>query len=145
MTDNLINWDAFAETRELLGAQLVRILGYFREDGLKSVAAIEEAIRTSNSAGLVMPAHTLKGESFQFGAEQLGILAEEIEVASRHFVEIQQTPEELLAKVVQLRPIFEATLTALEQEFSPLIERRAAVSARNMTGMTPFGRSDASY
>ncbi len=145
MTDNLINWDSFAETRELLGAQFVRILGYFREDGMKSVAAIEEAMRVGNSAALVMPAHTLKGESYQFGAEKLGDLAEELEVAARHFVEIQQGPEELLALVVQLRPIFETTLNALEQEFSPLIDRRASVSARSMTGIAAFGRSSSSY
>jgi histidine phosphotransfer protein HptB len=140
MTDILINWDSFAETRNALGPQLVRILGYFREDGLKSVAAIEEAMRLGNSAALVIPAHTLKGESFQFGAEKLGELAEEIEVSARRFVEMQQSPEELLAHVVQLRPVFEATLNALEQEFSPLVERRAMVSARNMNGLSQFGR-----
>ncbi len=145
MTDNLINWDSFAETRELLGAQFVRILGYFREDGMKSVAAIEEAMRVGSSGALVMPAHTLKGESYQFGAEKLGDLAEQLEVAARHFVEIQQGPEELLSLVVQLRPIFESTLNALEQEFSPLIERRASVSSRNMTGIAAFGRSSSSY
>lgn len=145
MTDDLINWDSFSETRELLGAQFVRILGYFREDGMKSVAAIEEAMRVGNSGALVMPAHTLKGESFQFGAEKLGEIAEQLEVAARHFVEIQQGPEELLSLVVQLRPIFETTLSALEQEFSPLIERRATMSARNMNGITAFGRSSSSY
>jgi histidine phosphotransfer protein HptB len=140
MTDNLINWESFAETRSLLGPQLVRILGYFREDGMKSVAAIEEAMRLGNSAALVIPAHTLKGESYQFGAEKLGELAEEIEVAARHFVEIQQSPEELLSFVVQLRPVFEATLNALEQEFSPLVDRRATISARNMNSVAQFGR-----
>jgi HPt (histidine-containing phosphotransfer) domain-containing protein len=140
MTDIMINWESFAETRNSLGPQLVRILGYFREDGLKSVAAIEEAMRLGNSAALVIPAHTLKGESFQFGAEKLGELAEGIEISARRFVEMQQTPEELLAQVVQLRPTFEATLNALEQEFSPLVERRAMVSARNMNGLSQFGR-----
>ena len=43
--DGLIDWNAFAETRNLLGAGFVRILGYFLEDGTKSVAAIEEAMR----------------------------------------------------------------------------------------------------
>lgn len=140
MNDNLINWESFAETRSLLGPQLVRILGYFRQDGLKSVAAIEEAMRTSDSVALVLPAHTLKGEAYQFGAEKLADLAEEIEVAARHFVEIQQTPEELLSIVVQLRPAFEATLVALESEFSPLVDRRAVMSARNMQGGSPFSR-----
>jgi HPt (histidine-containing phosphotransfer) domain-containing protein len=125
-SDDLIDWKTFSETRNLLGAGFVRILGYFREDGTKSVAAIEDAMRLKDSARLVMPAHTLKGESWQFGADQLALLAEEIEVAARHYVEIQSDPSELVEKIVQLRPIFEATLATLESEVSPLMERRPA-------------------
>ncbi len=111
--DGLIDWKAFGETRNLLGAGFVRILGYFLEDGTKSVAAIEEAMRLKDSAKLVMPAHTLKGEAWQFGANRLALLAEEIEVAARHYVEIQIDPSELVEKVVHLRPLFEATVSAL--------------------------------
>ena len=39
--DDIINWTTFAETRAVLGESFVRVLGYFREDGTKSVAAIE--------------------------------------------------------------------------------------------------------
>jgi histidine phosphotransfer protein HptB len=137
--DETINWDAFAETRSMLGDSFVRVLGYFREDGTKSVAEIEEAMRQRNSAKLVLPAHTLKGEGYQFGAEKLAALAEEIEVAARHYVEIQIDPEELLEKVVQLRPLFERTLAALEAEASPLVERRAAFGSRTM-GNNAFSR-----
>lgn len=137
--DEIINWDAFAETRSVLGESFVRVLGYFREDGTKSVAEIETAMRERNSAKLVLPAHTLKGEGFQFGAEKLGVLAEEIEVAARHYVEIRQDPEELLEKVVQLRPLFERTIAALEAEASPLVERRAAFGSRTM-GNSQFSR-----
>lgn len=133
VAEDVINWDAFAETRGALGEAFVRILGYFREDGTKSVAEIENAMRDRSSAGLVLPAHTLKGEGYQFGAEKLAELAEEIEVAARHYVEIQQDPSELLEKVVQLRPLFELTLDALEREVSPLVERRASFGARTMT------------
>ncbi len=126
LPDDLIDWKAFAETRNLLGGGFVRILGYFRDDGIKSVSAIEEALRLKDSAKLVMPAHTLKGEAWQFGAHGLALLAEEIEVAARHYVEIQIDPSELVEKIVQLRPIFEATLAALEAEASPLVERKPA-------------------
>lgn len=126
MPDDLIDWKAFAETRNLLGGGFVRILGYFRDDGIKSVSAIEEALRLKDSAKLVIPAHTLKGEAWQFGAHGLALLAEEIEVAARHYVEIQIDPSELVEKIVQLRPIFEATLAALEAEASPLVERKPA-------------------
>jgi histidine phosphotransfer protein HptB len=138
--DDLIDWKTFTETRNLLGAGFVRILGYFREDGTKSVAAIEEAMRIKDSSKLVLPAHTLKGESWQFGADKLAMLAEEIEVASRHYVEIQQDPSELMEKVVQLRPIFEATLAALDAEASPLVERRtASLTQRNALGGMNYG------
>ena len=76
---SLVNWDAFAQSRAELGASFVRILGYFREDGVKSVAQIEEAMRQHNATAMVIPAHTLKGESRQFGADPLGELAEMIE------------------------------------------------------------------
>ncbi len=132
MAEDEIDWTTFAETRSVLGESFVRILGYFREDGTKSVAEIENAMRERSSAKLVLPAHTLKGEGYQFGAEKLAALAEEIEIAARHYVEIQQDPEELLEKVVQLRPLFERTLAALEREVSPLVERRAAFGARTL-------------
>jgi len=138
--DDLIDWKTFTETRNLLGAGFVRILGYFREDGTKSVAAIEDAMRMRDSVKLVMPAHTLKGESWQFGADKLAILAEEIEVASRHYVEIHQDPSELVEKVVQLRPIFEATLAALEAEASPLVGRKqVSFGQRNALGGMSYG------
>lgn len=137
--EDIVNWVTFGETRTVLGEAFVRVLGYFREDGIKSVAAIEQAMRERDSAKLVIPAHTLQGESWQFGAERLGALAEEIEIAARHYVEIRQGPEELVEKVVELRPLFEATLAALEAEASPLVERRAQYGARSF-GQTQFGR-----
>ena len=138
--DGLIDWKAFGETRNLLGGGFVRILGYFLEDGTKSVAAIEEAMRLKDSAKLVMPAHTLKGEAWQFGANRLALLAEEIEVAARHYVEIQIDPSELVEKVVHLRPLFEATVSALEAETSPLVERRPVAAAqRNALGGMRLG------
>ncbi len=138
--DGLIDWKAFGETRSLLGAGFVRILGYFLEDGTKSVAAIEEAMRLKDSTKLVMPAHTLKGEAWQFGANRLALLAEEIEVAARHYVEIQIDPSELVEKVVHLRPLFEATVSALEAETSPLVERRPVAAAqRNALGGMRLG------
>ena len=124
MDEILIDWDEFRATRTQLGAAFVRILGYFREDGIKSVAAIEDAMRARDPRGLVMPAHTLKSEARQFGAERLGALAEDIEVFARHCIESQTSPEEYLPRVVTLRPLFEETLGALEREANPLVQRR---------------------
>jgi histidine phosphotransfer protein HptB len=136
--EDMINWTAFTETQNLLGAGFVRVLGYFREDGMKSVAAIENAFRDLDSAKIVMPAHTLKGESWQFGAEKLGELAEEIEMAARHFVEIRQDPSELVRQVAGLRLLFEQTLAALDAEVSPLVGRRTQTSP-NRFGLRASG------
>ena len=136
MTDNdlLVNWTAFSQARTELGANFVRILGYFREDGIKSVSRIEEAMRGQSAAGLVIPAHTLKGEARQFGAEVLGDLAEEIENLARLCVERHDTPTAMLEQVVRLRPLFEETLQLLERESNPLVERRPAFGRRSLGG-----------
>lgn len=128
--NELIDWTVFARSRAELGAGFVRILGYFREDGVKSVAAIEAAMRAQNAAAMVIPAHTLKGESLQFGAEPLGALAERIEVIARDCVENRDTPDEALGDIVALRSLFEATLAILERESNPLVERRPAFGRR---------------
>lgn len=127
---SLIDWDMLSAARVELGASFVRILGYFREDGEKSVDAIEAAMRASNAAAMVIPAHTLKGEARQFGAETLSACAEVIEVIARDCVENHDAPEEALEHVVGLRDLFHATLAMLERETSPLIERRAAFGRR---------------
>ncbi|MGQ3101222.1 MAG: Hpt domain-containing protein [Sphingopyxis solisilvae] len=126
LDDILVDWEEFRATRTQLGAAFVRILGYFREDGTKSVAAIEEAMRASDARGMVMPAHTLKSEARQFGGEKLGAVAEDIEMFARHCVESQISPEEYLPRVVELRKLFEETLSALEREANPLVQRRPA-------------------
>lgn len=126
----LVNWASFSQARTELGANFVRILGYFREDGIKSVDQIEAAMRAHNSAALVLPAHTLKGESRQFGADPLSDLAEAIEVKARACVERHDTPEIALADVVRLRPLFEQTLALLEREANPLVERRPVFGRR---------------
>ena len=128
---SLVNWDAFAQSRSELGASFVRILGYFREDGVKSVAQIEEAMRAHNATAMVIPAHTLKGESRQFGADPLGELAEMIEQIARNCIESRDTPEKALEHVVQLRPLFESTLNLLEREANPLVERRPQFGRRS--------------
>lgn len=115
----LVDWPSFAKTKAELGADFGRILGYFRDDGIKSVRAIEDALRAGNAVGLVIPAHTLKGEARQFGAFPLADLAEKIEVMARDLVERRDTPEPVLEDVVALRPLFTQTLALLEREANP--------------------------
>ena len=120
----LVDWRVYAAARAELGAQFVRILGYFREDGVKSVAAVETAMRAGNAAALVIPAHTLKGEARQFGAEPLADLAETIETIARDCVELHDSPDEALEPVARLRPLFEETMTLLDREANPIVMRK---------------------
>jgi HPt (histidine-containing phosphotransfer) domain-containing protein len=107
--------------RAELGTHFPRILSYFAEDGVKSVAAIEDAVRNRDAVALVRPAHTLKGESLQFGAEALGFAAEHIEKAARDGVESRVFPADITEVATRLRPLFEEALAALEREAAPVI------------------------
>jgi len=120
-----VDWSEFQRMRTELGANFVRILGYFREDGEKSVARIEEATHREDAAALVLPAHTMKAEARQFGAEPLALLAEKIEQAGRRALESRFFPDDIIPEVARLRPLYERTMTLLEEETNPLCQRRA--------------------
>ena len=135
----IVDWSIFSRTRTELGAGFVRILGYFREDGEKSVAGIEEAMQRRDTAALVIPAHTLKTEARQFGAEPLGALAEEIEFAARRAVEMRVFPDEMIPTVARLRPLYEQTMTLFERETNPLVARRGTFGRAGAANQE-FGR-----
>ncbi len=132
LPEEIIDWVAFQTARTELGGDFIRILGYFREDGTKSVAAIETAMRANNAIAMVLPAHTMKGEARQFGADALGDIAELIEDHARQCIEWGHTPERAIEYVVKLGPLFAETMEAFDMEINPLVERRG------------FGRKDAS-
>ena len=137
--DMIVDWEAFSRTRSELGSGFVRILGYFREDGEKSVTKIEQAMQQRDVAGLVSPAHTLKSEARQFGAEPLGELAEEIEFTARRSIEMRLFPDELLPSVAKLRPLYQQTIDLFEKETNPLAQRRPANERPDIANQD-FGR-----
>ena len=121
----LIDWAKFARMRTQLGADFIRILGYFREDGEKSVDKIVDAMHRRDATALVIPAHTLKTEARQFGAVPLGELAEEIEFAGRRAVESRLFPDQILPQVARLKSIYQRTMDQFEAETNPLVARRS--------------------
>lgn len=138
----LVSWSEFARTRSELGTAFLRILGYFREDGAKSISTVEEAFRARNAVALVTPAHTLKGESAQFGAYRLSAMAEEIEMVARRCVEMHESPDELIEVVVALRPCFTETMALLDRDANPLAARRPTTFGRRVdTPVQGFGRA----
>jgi len=129
----IVDWAHFERSRAQLGAGFIRILSYFREDGTKSLATIEEAMREQNTAALVLPAHTLKGEARQLGAEPLAKVAELIESTARFCVESHRFPDELVPQVVELRQLFTQTVELFDKATNPLL-------SRSRPGVGGFGR-----
>ena len=126
MTDearDIVDWGHFEKSRSELGPGFIRILSYFKEDGVKSIAQIEEATREQNTTALVIPAHTLKGESRQLGAEPLATIAELIEQTARLCVETHRFPDELVPQVVELRQLFNQTIELFDKATNPLMTR----------------------
>src|SRR5215213_4188659 len=119
----IVDWMHFERSRSELGAGFIRILSYFREDGARSVAQIEEAMHDQNTAALVLPAHTIKGEARQFGAEPLAKVAELIESTARLCVETHRFPDELVPQVVEMRRLFNETVELFDKATNPLMTR----------------------
>lgn len=137
---DIVDWVHFERARSELGPGFIRILGYFREDGTKSVAQIEQAMREENTVALVIPAHTIKGEARQFGAEPLAKVAELIESTARLCVETRRFPDELVPEVVQLRRLFSQTIELFDRATNPLLTRQAPAGFGRRAANQDFGR-----
>ena len=138
---DVVDWGHFEKSRAELGPGFIRILSYFKEDGVKSIAQIEQAMREQNTAALVIPAHTLKGESRQLGAEPLAKIAELIETTARFCIESHRFPDELVPEVVELRRLFGETVELFDKATNPLMSRAAPGGfGRKSVSNQGFGR-----
>jgi HPt (histidine-containing phosphotransfer) domain-containing protein len=139
---DIVDWAHFEKSRAELGPGFIRILSYFREDGVKSVAQIEQAMHEHDTVALIIPSHTLKGEARQFGAEPLAVIAELIEQTARMCVETHRFPDELIPEVVQLRKLFNETIALFDKATNPLLTRAAPAAGGfgNKVGNQGFGR-----
>ena len=137
---DIVDWVVFEKSRAELGPGFIRILSYFREDGAKSIAAIETAMHEKNTVALVIPAHTLKGEARQFGAEQLADTAEKIEQVARFSIETHSFPDELVPDVVALKRLWRETMALFEKETNPLQVRAVPGGFGKKVANQGFGR-----
>lgn len=143
MTDearNIVDWAFFEKSRTELGPGFIKILSYFKEDGVKSIGQIEDAMREQNTTALVIPAHTLKGEARQLGAEPVAKLAELIETTARLCVETHRFPDELVPQVVELRKLFDETIELFEKATNPLVQRTPPTGFGRKANNQSFGR-----
>lgn len=137
---DIIDWSYFEKSRTEMGPGFIRILSYFREDGTKSIGQIEAAMREENATALVMPAHTLKGEARQLGAEPLAKVAELIETTARFCIESRRFPDELVPEVVALRRLFNQTVEQFDKATNPLMTRAAPGGFGRKVANQDFGR-----
>ena len=137
---DIVDWVHFEKSRTELGPGFIRILSYFKEDGVKSIAQIEQAMHEQNTTALVIPAHTLKGESRQLGAEPLAKIAELIEQTARFCVETHRFPDELVPEVVELRRLFNQTVELFDKATNPLMTRAAPGGFGKKATNQGFGR-----
>jgi HPt (histidine-containing phosphotransfer) domain-containing protein len=137
---DIVDWVYFEKSRTELGPGFIKILSYFKEDGVKSIAQIEQAMRDQNTAALVIPAHTLKGESRQLGAEPLAKIAELIETTARFAIESRRFPDELVPEVVELRRLFDTTVALFDKATNPLMTRGAQGGFGRKANNQSFGR-----
>ena len=137
---DIVDWGHFEKSRSELGPGFIRILSYFKEDGVKSISQIEMAMHQQNAAALVIPAHTLKGESRQLGAEPLAAVAELIETTARFCIEAHRFPDELVPQVVELRRLFDQTVELFEKATNPLVSRSGATGFGRKPNNQSFGR-----
>ncbi len=137
---DIIDWSIFEKNRAELGPGFIKILSYYREDGAKSIAAIETAMHEHSTVALVMPAHTLKGESRQFGAEPLADVAETIENVARICIETHRFPDELIPEVVELRQLWDRTIDLFDKAVNPLASRGPSGGFGRKVSNQGFGR-----
>jgi HPt (histidine-containing phosphotransfer) domain-containing protein len=137
---DIVDWAHFEKSRAELGPSFIRILSYFKEDGVKSIAQIEHAMHEQNTTALVIPAHTLKGEARQLGAEPLAKVAELIESTARFCIEARRFPDEIVPEVVELRRLFNETIALFDKETNPLVTRAAPGGFGRKASNQGFGR-----
>jgi HPt (histidine-containing phosphotransfer) domain-containing protein len=97
-------------------------------------------MHSENTTALVIPAHTLKGEARQFGAEPLAALAELIETTARLCIETHRFPDELVKDVVELRRLFQQTVELFEKATNPLVTRAPQGAFGRKVNNQNFGR-----
>jgi histidine phosphotransfer protein HptB len=119
----LVDWVVLETARRQLGIAFMRIYGYFRDDAVTAITAVEDAMRARHGAAIIDPAAALRSAAEQLGAERLADLAEEIEMHARGCVENGLVPDDHIDRVAALRPLLAETLAEIDAEVSPLIQR----------------------
>jgi histidine phosphotransfer protein HptB len=106
--------------------------------GIHYLVMQQSPYKLRDAISMVRPAHTLKGDSLQFGGEALGKLAEHIEHSARRCVEEHSAPDRLDSEILRLRPLLIETLALFERALTKApaipIRRQAAAGFGRKAG-----------
>jgi HPt (histidine-containing phosphotransfer) domain-containing protein len=86
VTGTPIDRDVFDALVDMTGGEMEfvdELVDTYLDDGQQQVAALHDAIATGDTAALVRPAHSLKSNSLNVGAMELGGLCRELEEIAR--------------------------------------------------------------
>ncbi len=101
-----VNEEQFNLTCKTLGDKLAVVIGYFMEDCDDYLKRIETAAAQHDISAAVMPAHTLKSSSRQFGLLELSELAKRVEAAAKAYA-AGEVSEDIAPLVSQMRGYFD--------------------------------------
>ncbi len=115
----LLDAEAIAESKELMGDKFGKLVGYFLEDSAMYIGQVEQAFARGDAEGLVPPAHTLKSSSRQMGCARLALLAEAVEHGGRDLVKQNGHVSALASFIPVLRATLDATVDAYHEVTPP--------------------------
>ncbi len=118
-----INWVRFNMLREQQQHRFFEQFSYFRDDGKKSVQAIEDAMRNMNVAPMIVPANRLMEDAEYFGAEALADHAAALQLAAQNCLTRRERPDHMLRDILNLRPLFFTSIAEMERHSSSLARK----------------------
>lgn len=108
-----IDPDLFIKAKIMMEEDFPLIMGYYLDEAESRIAQMQRAMNEQDVTKAMIPAHTIKSSSRQFGATTLGDAAYEVELASKNAAPISQV-EPLVCRLTELyeavKPFFESEL-----------------------------------
>lgn len=111
----VIDWERHDRLRAILKSEFPRLRELYCRDALRWIVAIEDAAKARDAGALGRAAHTLQGDSFQFGAAALGRMAEALDQKMRGCSAGRAPPMGVSRAVSRLRPMLANVMQQFER------------------------------
>ncbi|WP_297833365.1 ATP-binding protein [Thermomonas sp.] len=110
----VLDQNVLSELREVLGAEVDKIIAVYLEDTPRLIAQLEHAVAASNPIALRIAAHTLKSSSANVGAMTLSNAARDLEYGARDGTLSQPAVAvaQIVSEFTQVREALKASMAA---------------------------------